>query len=160
LPERREYPSHPAVAVGAVVVCGGRVLLVQRANEPSRGRWSIPGGMVEVGETLAQAAEREVLEECGVEVSGGPVLSACDLIEHDDQKRIRFHYILVDLLMQHVSGTIKAGTDALSVAWVEEARFRDYDVLPRLLPILRATLRESPPQSNVSGTIPKEDLCP
>ena len=148
------------MAVGAVVTCGGRVLLVQRVNEPSRGRWSIPGGMVELGETLVQAAEREVLEECGVEVTGGVVLSVCDLIELDDHRQVRFHYVLVDLLMQNVSGKIRPGTDALNVAWVEEARFSDYGVLPRLLPILRAALCESPLRSIARESVAKEAPCP
>jgi len=137
---RRIYPEAPVVGVGAVVVKDGRVLLVRRANEPSRGRWSIPGGTVELGETLAQAAAREVWEECQVEVNVGPVLSTFDLIDRDGQGRIRYHYVLLDLAARHVRGEPVAGTDALEVRWVAEHELAGLDLVPRLLPVLRKAL--------------------
>ena len=137
---RRIYPEAPVVGVGAVVVKDGRVLLVRRANEPSRGRWSIPGGTVELGETLAQAAAREVREECQVEVDVGPLLSTFDLIDRDEQGRIRYHYVLLDLAARHVCGEPVAGTDALEVRWVAEHELAGLDLVPRLLPVLRKAL--------------------
>ena len=138
---RREYPEAPIVGVGAVVVQDGQVLLIRRANEPSRGRWSIPGGTVELGETLAQAAIREVREECRVEVEIGGVLSTFDLIQREENGQIRYHYVLIDLAARYVGGEPVAGTDALEVRWVREAEFDELDIVPRLLPILRKALR-------------------
>jgi 8-oxo-dGTP diphosphatase len=138
---RREYPEAPIVGVGAVIARDGRVLLVQRANEPSRGRWSIPGGVVELGETLAQAAAREVAEECQVQIVPGRVLSTFDLIQRDEEGRILYHYVLVDLLAGYSSGEPVAGTDAQQVRWVQEKEFETLDIVPRLLPVLRRALR-------------------
>jgi len=132
----REYPEAPIVGVGAVIVKDDQVLLVRRANAPSRGRWSIPGGTVELGETLAQAAVREVREECQVEVEASRVLSTFDLIQRDAKGRIRYHYVLIDLLARHVSGEPKAGTDALEARWVKRAEFNQLDVVERLVPLL------------------------
>ena len=138
----REYPEAPVVGVGAVVVRDGRVLLVRRANAPSRGRWSVPGGAVELGETLAEAAIREVREECQVEVEAGHILSTCDLIQHDENGRVRYHYVLIDLAARHVSGDPQAGTDALEVRWVGEADLTRLDIIDRLLPVLRRALHQ------------------
>jgi ADP-ribose pyrophosphatase len=140
---RREYPEAPIVGVGAVIVRGDQVLLILRANEPSQGRWSIPGGTVELGETLAQAATREVGEECRLEVDIGDVLSVFDLIQRDDRGRIRYHYVLIDLAARYVSGEPVAGTDALDVRWAKEAEFDELDIVPRLLPVLREALHRT-----------------
>ena len=138
---RREYPDAPIVGVGAVIVNDDQVLLVRRANEPSRGRWSIPGGTVELGETLAEAATREVAEECQVEAEIGEVLSTFNMIQRDDSGRIRYHYVLIDLTARYMSGEAAAGTDALEVRWVREAEFNGLDIVPRLLPVLREALQ-------------------
>ncbi len=139
----REYPEAPIVGVGAVVINNRQVLLVRRANEPNRGQWSIPGGTVELGETLAQAAAREVREECGVEIEPGDVLATFDLIRRDPSGRLQYHYVLIDLAARYVSGEPMAGTDALEVRWVEEAQFDQLDIIPRLLPVLRRALHPS-----------------
>jgi len=124
---KREYPDHPLVGVGAVIVRNGAVLLVQRAHDPGRGKWAMPGGRLRLGETLAQAARREAHEETGVEVEPGEALSVTDLIQHDDAGRVRYHYVLVDLLARYVSGEPRAGSDALDVRWVDA---RDLDAYP------------------------------
>ncbi|MGB9880479.1 MAG: NUDIX hydrolase [Anaerolineae bacterium] len=147
----REYPKAPIVGVGAVVVKQGRVLLVRRANAPNQGQWSIPGGTVELGETLAQAAVREVREECGVEIEPGDVLSTFDLIQRDDKGRIRYHYVLIDLAARYVSGEPVAATDAMEVRWVDEKDLERLDVIPRLLPVLRKALQQVPEPSQVKG---------
>jgi 8-oxo-dGTP diphosphatase len=138
----REYPNAPVVGVGAVIVRDGRVLLIQRGNEPNRGYWSIPGGVVELGETLAAAASREVREECGLEVEVQDVLTTLDLIQRDAQGRIRYHYVLLDLRARYVSGEAIPNTDALDVRWVGVAELDGMDLIPRLLPILHKALRE------------------
>jgi ADP-ribose pyrophosphatase len=144
----REYPSAPLVGVGAVVVKDGQVLLVCRANDPNRGQWSIPGGTVELGETLAQAATREVREECQIEVEAGEVLSTVDLIRRDEQGRIRYHYVLVDLVARYLGGEPVAGTDALDARWVEEAEFDKLDIIARLVPVLRQALHRPGHEAN------------
>jgi 8-oxo-dGTP diphosphatase len=136
----REYPQAPIVGVGAIVIKDGQVLLVCRANEPNRGQWSVPGGTVELGETLAQAATREVWEECQVEIEAGEVVSAFDLIRRDAQGRIRYHYVLLDLAARYISGDPVAATDALEVRWVAGPELDQLDVIPRLRPILRQAL--------------------
>jgi len=145
---RREYPSAPIVGVGAVVVKEGQVLLVRRANAPNQGQWSIPGGTVELGETLAQAAVREVREECGIEVEPGEVLSTFDLIQRDEKGRILYHYVLIDLLARYVSGEPIAATDAMEVRWVDEKSLNQLDVIPRLLPVLHKALHQASQASN------------
>jgi len=138
---RREYPEAPVVGVGAVIVKNGQVLLIQRGNEPNRGRWSIPGGTVELGETLAEAAAREAREECQVEVEIGDLLSTFDLIQRDEKGDIRYHYVLIDLAARYVGGEPVASTDALDVRWVGEAELAELDLVPRLLPVLRRALQ-------------------
>lgn len=112
-----EYPDRPRVAVGAVVVHEDRVLLVERARPPALGEWSVPGGSVELGETLAQAAEREVLEETGVAVRAGRVVHVFDGITRDEAGRVRFHYVIVDLAAEYVSGQVSAADDASGAGW-------------------------------------------
>jgi len=124
---KREYPDHPLVGVGAVIVKDGAVLLVRRGHDPGRGEWAMPGGRLRLGETLAQAARREVREETSVEIEAGEVLSVTDLIQRDDAGRVRYHYVLVDLLARYVSGEPRAGSDALDVRWVDA---RDLDAYP------------------------------
>jgi ADP-ribose pyrophosphatase len=113
-----EYPEAPRVAVGAVVQRGDRVLLVRRRNPPSAGEWAVPGGSVRLGETLQAAAEREVLEETGVRVRAGEPVYAFERIERDADGRVRWHYVVVDLLAEHVAGEPVAADDALEARWL------------------------------------------
>lgn len=118
-----EYPSEPRAAVGAVVMRGDRVLLVERGNPPALGVWALPGGSVELGETLQQAAEREVLEETGVVVRAGAVVHAFDAVVREDDGRVRFHYVIVDLECEYVSGEALAGCDARDARFVTREEF-------------------------------------
>ncbi len=114
---QREFPSCPLVGVGAVVVDDlGRVLLIQRGNEPRKGHWSIPGGLVELGETLTAAVEREVAEEAGLQVRTEAMVEVLDRI-YFKADRVRYHYVLIDYWCSVVAGTAAAGTDAADVAW-------------------------------------------
>lgn len=137
---QREYPDAPIVTVGAVIVREGRVLLIERANPPNKDRWSIPGGVVEVGETLAEAVAREAAEEAQVQVEPGRVVAIRDLILRDHEGRVQYHYVLIDLTARYLSGEPRAGTDAKQVRWVSEAEFEQIDVVPELVPILRSAL--------------------
>ena len=106
------------VGVGAVIIAQGRALVVRRGSEPLKGEWSIPGGVLELGETLRQGAAREAREETGLTVEPGEVLEVFDRIVPDAQGRTRYHYVLVDFLCRRVSGEARAGGDALEVRWI------------------------------------------
>ncbi len=125
---QREYPAAPLVGVGAVIVHEGRVLLVQRGTEPARGRWSIPGGLIEVGEPLSLAVVREVREETGLEVEPVELIELLDRI-HRDGDRIRYHYVIADYLCRVVGGTLHAASDADAVRWVERPEWNSHSAL-------------------------------
>jgi 8-oxo-dGTP diphosphatase len=116
----REYPETPLVGVGAIIVDGDRVALVRRGRAPLQGKWSIPGGVLEVGETLRAAAEREVREETGLEVEIGELLGVFDRVLPDEAGKIRYHYVLIDFLCRRISGELRAGDDAEEVGWFRE----------------------------------------
>ena len=118
---KRSYPDHPIIGVGAVIIDSGRVLLVRRDSEPLKGEWSVPGGMLELGEKLRDGVRREVLEETGLTVEPGEVLDVFDSIFTDNEGRTEYHYVLIDYLCRPVSGEAKAGTDVSEVKWVSEA---------------------------------------
>lgn len=118
---KREYPDRPIVGVGAIIIEGSRVLLVRRASEPLRGAWSIPGGMLELGETLRAGAEREALEETGLHVHAGEVVDVFDSIVPGEQgKTPQYHYVLIDFLCAIKSGRPQAGSDASEVRWFNQ----------------------------------------
>jgi len=140
----REYPEAPIVAVGVVVKRGHEVLLVRRLNEPSRGRWSLPGGAVELGETVQEAARREVWEECGLQVKPGEVLAVVDNIVRDEAGRVRFHYVLIDLLAEYISGEVAAASDIGDARWVREEELQELDVTEKAGQFVRKMLRSTP----------------
>src|SRR4051794_897417 len=113
----REYPERPIVGVGAVVIDGGRVLLVRRGNEPLKGEWSLPGGAVEVGETLEVATAREIREETGLEIEVGPMIDVLDRIRFDAEGRVIFHYVLIDFLCRPTGGALCCASDAADASW-------------------------------------------
>ena len=115
---RREYPKRPLLGVGAVVLRGDKVLLVCRAQEPCKGEWTFPGGLVELGETLRQAAVRETYEETGVRIRAGEVLEVVDSLVKGSGARLRFHYSIVDVVCRYISGSPRPGDDVSEVAWV------------------------------------------
>lgn len=138
---KREYPEAPIAAVGVVVVKGDKVLLIRRGHEPSRDRWGLPGGAVELGETVAQAAEREVDEECGVEIEIRDVIEVIDRIISDENGQIRYHYILIDLLAEHRSGDPTASSDATEVRWVLEEELDQLELSQATGRVIRKGLR-------------------
>ena len=114
----REYPEHPVVGVGVVVLQGDKVLLIQRGKDPNKGQWSIPGGKQQLGETIVQAVHRELLEETSVKIQQPSLLSVVDVIIPDDQGEIQYHYTLVDYQAEWLSGECHSGDDADAVKWV------------------------------------------
>ncbi len=115
---KREYPDHPVVGVGAIIIKGGEVLLARRGREPGYGEWSIPGGGVKLGETLEEAVIREVREEVNLAIRVEEVVEVLERIFHDPQGKVQYHYVLVDFLCEHLSGQGKPGSDALELQWV------------------------------------------
>lgn len=123
---RREYPERPLVGVGVVVIKEGRILLVRRAFDPGAGKWSIPGGLVETGETLSAAGARECEEETGLKVQVLELINAFDMIEEDDDGKTRYHYVLVDFLASQVGGEERPNQE------VSELRWTTYDEAKKL----------------------------
>jgi mutator protein MutT len=124
------------VGVGAVVLSGGKVLLVRRRHPPLAGEWSLPGGAVELGETLEQALAREVLEETGLQVSIGPVVEVLDRITPDAGGRIEYHYVLVDYLCGPVGGELAAGSDVDDVRFADPADLAAYQLTAAALHVI------------------------
>jgi 8-oxo-dGTP diphosphatase len=114
---RREFPELPLVGVGAIIIEGDRVLLVKRAHPPIQGQWSIPGGVLEVGEMVREAAVREAREETGLTVEPGELLGVYDRILRDAERRVQYHYVLIDFLCRRVGGELLAASDAAEVRW-------------------------------------------
>ena len=117
-PKRNEYPSQPRVAVGAIVFKDEKILLVRRGKPPAMDSWAIPGGSVEICETLQRAAEREILEETGVTIKALEPVFTFDYIERDELGCARFHYVIIDLTAEYVSGEPRAGDDAAEARWI------------------------------------------
>jgi 8-oxo-dGTP diphosphatase len=122
-----EYPDAPRIAVGALVMKDRKALLVRRGQPPSEGLWAIPGGRVELGETLQEAAEREIKEETGVIIQAQEPIHVFDIIHKDETGHVRFHYVIVDLLARYVSGEPHPADDALEARWIG---FDELDELP------------------------------
>jgi len=131
-----EYPDTPVVAVGAIVVRDGRVLLVRRGQPPSEGLWAIPGGRVELGETLQEAAEREIREETGLTICARDPVYTFDLIRRTESGRIRFHYVIVDLMADYLKGDLQPGDDAREARWVAPGELGGLPVNQTTLEIL------------------------
>jgi len=137
----REYPAQPVVGVGAVVVRGGRALIVKRGHEPRKGEWSLPGGVVELGEPLTDALRREVLEETGLAVEVGAVIETFDRIHHDTDGRVRYHFVIVDFLCRAPTGEAAAGSDAEEVAWVTAGEIDSYGINAHAAEVIRRGLK-------------------
>ena len=130
---QREFPSAPLIGVGAVVVDQGRVMLVRRATEPMKGHWTLPGGLVELGEPLETAVAREVREETGLTVEPLELIELLDRI-HREGERVRYHYVIADYLCRVAGGALKAASDADAARWVERAEWNSHSAL-RLDPV-------------------------
>jgi 8-oxo-dGTP diphosphatase len=137
---RREYPDCARVGVGAVVLDGDRVLLVQRGGATLAGKWSLPGGLVELGETTREAVRREVAEECGLDIELVDVCGVLDRIVRDSDGRVRYHWVLVDYLAVARGGTLCAGDDAADARWVPLDEVERYDTTDGLMAMIRRAL--------------------
>ena len=140
-----EYPEGPVPAAAGVVFRGNDILMVKRGGPPHQGRWSVPGGSLEVGETVEAAVAREVLEETGVTVRPLRVVLVHDLIERDPKGRVRFHYAIADILCEYVEGDPMPASDAANARWVPVRELHEYDVSEGALKAIAAGLRERRP---------------
>jgi 8-oxo-dGTP diphosphatase len=137
----RKFPERPVVGVGAVIVRNGRVVLVKRAHEPLKGEWSLPGGAVEVGETLATALVREVREETGLDVSVGPIVEVLDRVHHDAEGRIEYHFVILDYVCAVIGGTLAPSSDAADVCWAAIEDLPRYHLTEAALAVIAKGLR-------------------
>lgn len=134
---KREYPDRPIVGVGAVIIDSGRVLLVKRGSPPLLGQWSLPGGVVELGETLRSAAEREAREETGLIVKAGQVLEVLDRIIPGEGGRAQYHYVLIDFLCRITGGGLLAGGDAADAIWANESDLGKFNLEKPALQVIQ-----------------------
>jgi ADP-ribose pyrophosphatase YjhB (NUDIX family) len=134
---KRDYPDRPIVGVGAVIIDQGRVLLIKRGSPPLLGEWSLPGGVVELGETLRAAAERESLEETGLLVKAGQVIEVLDRIIPGREGAPQYHYVLIDFLCTLQGGELRAGGDAADVRWGGESQLAEFKLEQPALQVIR-----------------------
>jgi ADP-ribose pyrophosphatase YjhB (NUDIX family) len=127
-PLKRLYPDQPLVGVGAVIIKDGRLLLEKRKNDPGRGKWSIPGGLVELGESLEQTVLREVKEETGLEVEQPEHIDVVDNIDRDESGRVRYHFVILDYYVRVRGGSANAASDAEELRWVALDLVETYDL--------------------------------
>ena len=150
----REYPDRPVVGVGGVVFIDKRVVLIRRRNPPLAGQWSLPGGAVEVGETLQEGLRRELREEIGIDTRVGPLLTLLDRIIRDPDGRVRHHYVLADFLCHPVGGALRSGSDAAAVVLADPgglARFALSDQVRAVIARALDARLSLPSQSSSDG---------
>lgn len=137
---KREYPETPIVAVGVIIRDGDRIVLIRRNKEPSKGLWTFPGGAIELGESLQDAARREALEETGLQVELGQVAAVIDHVVADDGGRTRYHYVIIDYLARHVGGVLQPGTDVSDAGWFGLADLAALDMTEKARELARQLL--------------------
>lgn len=134
---KRLYPNHPMVGAAAVIINEGKILLEKRKKEPGKGKWSIPGGLVELGESLEQTVIREVKEETSLEVEKPELIDVVDSISADENGRIKYHFVMVDYFVKLKGGKLKAADDAAELRWVTLNEVENYDLSERFREFLR-----------------------
>jgi 8-oxo-dGTP diphosphatase len=148
---KRDYPDRPLVGVGAVIVHQGRAVIVQRGSEPLKGQWSIPGGALELGETLRQCSVREALEETGLQVEAGEILEVFDAIYREPDGRIQYHYVLIDFACRLLGGELRAGGDATQARWVTLEELSDYPIAETARKVISKALVTSNQKSEIKN---------
>ena len=126
----REYPKRPIASVAACVFKDARILLVQRGTPPSKGKWSVPGGAIELGESLIDTAKRELDEECGVEIEVSDIFDVENLLLRDEDGRIQYHYVVTYLTANYISGDIRPGPEELGICWATREELMNLDMDP------------------------------
>lgn len=139
---KRFYPSQPVVGVGAIIICDGKILLEKRKGEPGKGKWSVPGGLVELGERAEDAVVREVKEETGLDVANPALIDVVDNIVLDENGEVKYHFVIIDYFVQLKGGEMQAADDADELRWVPLNEAEKYD----LTKTLRAFLKRNMPR--------------
>ena len=139
-PGSRRYPSRPIVGVGAVIAVEWNIVLIKRRFEPLAGQWSLPGGTLEVGETLEAGTAREILEETGLVVEVGPVIEVFDRILLDEDRKVRYHFVLIDYLCRPIGGRLQAGSDVADAILVDPASLEPFGLTPKAASIIRKAM--------------------
>jgi len=151
---QREYPERPLVGVGGVVIADGRALLIRRGGPPLQGEWSIPGGLLDLGETLEQGVRRELAEETGLEVRVLDLIEVFERVFPDDDGRTKYHFVILDYLCEAVSGEARAASDVTDVAWAGEDELTSFSLTPTATRVIkrafemRRALGSKTPQSH------------
>jgi 8-oxo-dGTP diphosphatase len=135
--ERREYPERPVLGVAGVVISHGRVLLIRRGHPPLEGQWSIPGGMLELGETVMEGVRRELFEETGIEARATQLVEVFERISLDDAGKPKYHFVVLDYLCERIRGEARAGSDAQEVFWAAETDLARYALTPEAENVIR-----------------------
>ena len=125
---KRLYPKQPVVGVGAIIICDGKILLEKRKGEPGKGKWSIPGGLVELGESVEDTVVREVKEETGLDVEKPEHIDVVDNIIRDANGEIKYHFVILDYFVKLKGGTLSVGSDAGELKWVSLNEVEKYDL--------------------------------
>ncbi|MBS7646766.1 MAG: NUDIX hydrolase [Candidatus Bathyarchaeia archaeon] len=125
---KRFYPNQPVVGVGAIIICDGKILLIKRKGEPAKGKWSVPGGIVELGEKAEEAVIREVKEETGLDVAEPELVDVVDNIVRDMNGEIKWHFVIVDYFVKVKGGELRAADDAEEIRWVPLGDVEKYDL--------------------------------
>jgi 8-oxo-dGTP diphosphatase len=125
---KRLYPDQPLVGVGALIICTGKMLLEKRGNEPGKGKWSIPGGLVELGENTEQTVIREVREETGLEVEKPELIDVVDQVSLGENGKVKYHFIIIDYFVELRGGELKAASDAAELQWVKLDEVENHDL--------------------------------
>ena len=125
---KRLYPDQPIVGIGVVIVHEGKIVLIKRGNEPSKGKWTIPGGLVELGESVEEAVIREAKEETCLAVEEPSLIDVVGNVDLDNEGKVKYHYIIIDYLVHIKGGTLKAASDAVELRWVPFDEVESYDL--------------------------------
>ena len=140
---KRTYPNQPVIGVAGIVIEGDRVLLVQRGHEPQKGKWSVPGGALEVGETISEGVRRELREETGLEVQVGRLVEVFERISERDDEGVRHHYVILDYMCEPCGGELAAGGDAADARWVGRNELASYTITPGTPAVIEKAFRMS-----------------
>lgn len=149
--DSREYPLRPVVGVGGVVIADGRALLIRRGHAPLEGQWSIPGGTLEVGETIVEGIARELAEETEIQVRMLELIEVFERIFRDKRGKVQYHFVIVDYLCEMTGGTARAGGDVVDVAWVREAELAQFGLTEAATRVLKKAFAMAREQAGLSG---------
>ncbi len=138
---KRFYPSQPVVGVGAIIICNGKILLEKRKGEPSKGKWSVPGGLVELGERAEDTVVREVKEETGLDVAHPELIDVVDNIVLDENGEVKYHFVIIDYFVQLKGGEMQAADDADELRWVSLNEAEKYDLTKTLRAFLKRNMQ-------------------